>query len=238
MTTNITLLGSESVAKAVIRRLNLDTDIQRLLRRVNVEQVGLSNVGEITVRATSAREAQQIADVWGEVFIEQRRRADQVKLGDAIELLRQRLEEVPESESRSRLATQSREQLERLELLQSVQDGNAEVVLPAGLPTRPYSPRWKRAAVIGALLGALLGLGIAALRRALDRRVKDAEEVSEILGVPILAELSPEAFTEQGSIIGGSSRNGEQSWRTAEDFRTLATNLGIWARVRSTERSP
>src|SRR5689334_12688385 len=38
MTTNITLLDSEAVAKGVIRKLGLRTDIQHLLDRVSVQQ--------------------------------------------------------------------------------------------------------------------------------------------------------------------------------------------------------
>ena len=55
MTTNVTLLGSETVARSVIRQLDLDTDVQSLLDRVSVKQVGLSNIGEITVTADQAR---------------------------------------------------------------------------------------------------------------------------------------------------------------------------------------
>ena len=82
MTTNVTLLGSETVARSVIRQLDLKTDVQSLLERVSVKQVGLSNIGQITVTADQPREAQRIADAWGEAFIVQRRQADQAKLED------------------------------------------------------------------------------------------------------------------------------------------------------------
>jgi succinoglycan biosynthesis transport protein ExoP len=224
MTTNVTLLGSETVARSVIRQLDLDTDVQSLLERVSVRQVGLSNIGEITVTADQAREAQRIADAWGEAFIGQRRQADQTKLGDAIGLLKARLEGTPQADLASDVARQTSEQLQRLELLKSVQDGNAEVVVPAGLPDAPYSPRTKRAAVIAALLGALLGVGLAALRRALDRRVKDPDDVGAILGIPVLAEISVAAFGDVEAFVSAEGPKGDV-WRSTEEFRTLATNL-------------
>lgn len=224
MTTNVTLLGSETVARSVMRQLNLDTDVQALLDRVSVRQVGLSNIGEITVTADQPREAQRIADAWGEAFIGQRRVADQTKLGDAIGLLRQRLDATPPADLASDVARQTSEQLQRLELLKSVQDGNAEVVLPAGLPDAPYSPRTKRTAVIAALLGALLGVGLAALRRALDRRVTDPDDVGEMLGIPVLAEVSVAAFGDVEAFVLADDTKGDV-WRSTEEFRTLATNL-------------
>ena len=140
MTTNVTLLGSESVAKDVIRKARIANGRAALLQRVAVSQVGLSNIGEITVRADDPREAQTIADAWGESFIAQRRAADQAKLGGAIDLLNQRLSATPEAEQRSTVARETRQQLQRLELLKSVQDGNAEVVYPPACPLS-RSPR-------------------------------------------------------------------------------------------------
>ena len=224
MTTNVTLLGSETVAKSVIRRLQLGVDVQSLLRRVSVKQVGLSNIGEITVRARRAREAQQIADAWGNAFIALRRQADQNKLGDAIGLLEQRLDALPAAEANSEIARQSREQLQRLELLRSVQDGNAEVVVPAGLPEEPFTPRTRRTVIIAVILGALLGVGLASVRRALDRRVKDPDDVGAILGLPVLGQISAAAFAEAGSLVPGNAGEADV-WRSTEEFRTLATSL-------------
>ena len=130
----------------------------------------------------------------------------------------------PRPNSRPTSRARHGEQLQRLELLKSVQDGNAEVVLPAGLPDAPYTPRTKRTAIIAAILGALLGIGIATLRRALDRRVTDPDDVGAILGIPVLAEVSAAAF---GDVEAFVSADGTQSdvWRSTEEFRTLATNL-------------
>lgn len=225
MTTNVTLLGSEEVAKGVIRDLGLKTDVQRLLRTVNVEQVGLSNIGKVTVRADNRDDAQRIANSWGKVFINQRRQADQAKLGEAIDLLNARLDATPATEQRTSVTRQTRAQLQRLELLKSVQDGNAEVVQPAGRPDQPFTPRKKRAAAIAAVLGALLGLGIASISRALDRRLKTPEEVSELLGVPVVAELSPAVFRRDATLVAGTGGAVAESWKATEEFRTLATNL-------------
>jgi succinoglycan biosynthesis transport protein ExoP len=50
-------------------------------------------------------------------------------------------------------------------------------------------PRPKRNALIGALLGAFLGIGLAFLYEALDRRVRSEEDIEAVLGVPLLGRI-------------------------------------------------
>jgi len=50
-------------------------------------------------------------------------------------------------------------------------------------------PRPKRNALIGALLGAFLGIGLAFLYEALDRRVRSEEDIEAVLGVALLGRI-------------------------------------------------
>jgi len=50
-------------------------------------------------------------------------------------------------------------------------------------------PQPKRNALIGALLGAFLGIGLAFLYEALDRRVRSEEDIEAVLGVPLLGRI-------------------------------------------------
>jgi len=50
-------------------------------------------------------------------------------------------------------------------------------------------PTPRRNALIGALLGAFLGLGLAFLAEALDKRVRSEHEIEEALGLPLLGRL-------------------------------------------------
>jgi Mrp family chromosome partitioning ATPase len=51
------------------------------------------------------------------------------------------------------------------------------------------SPRPMRAAILGGLLGLALGIGLAFLVEALDKRVRSEQQVEEALGVPLLGRL-------------------------------------------------
>jgi polysaccharide biosynthesis transport protein len=50
-------------------------------------------------------------------------------------------------------------------------------------------PRPKRNALLGALLGLVLGIGLAFLTEALDKRVRTEKEIEETLGIPLLGRI-------------------------------------------------
>ncbi len=71
----------------------------------------------------------------------------------------------------------------------SLKRGEAELLNLAETPGAPVSPKPKRDAALGGVLGLLLGLGIAMLRDLLDDRVRDRDDVARACGLRVLAEL-------------------------------------------------
>ena len=66
---------------------------------------------------------------------------------------------------------------------------NVSVLNPAVEPTEPSSPNFKKNMAITVLLGMLLGGGAAFLLELLDRRVRSAEDLAEMLQLPVLAVI-------------------------------------------------
>jgi capsular polysaccharide biosynthesis protein len=60
---------------------------------------------------------------------------------------------------------------------------------PANLPDKPDSPRPFRILALGAVLGLLIGLAASLAGEALDRTVKDAEQLQGLLAYPVLARI-------------------------------------------------
>lgn len=67
----------------------------------------------------------------------------------------------------------------------------SQIDAPA-LPTSAVFPRTKLTLIVAALLGLALGLGAAVLRESLTTKIESAEELAEVTGVPVYAEVPAE----------------------------------------------
>jgi capsular exopolysaccharide synthesis family protein len=95
---------------------------------------------------------------------------------------------------------------------------------PAALPGSPVFPRTGLTLLVAALLGLGLGLAAAVLRETLTTKVESADDLAEVAGVPVYAEIpaesavlkmhSPEDLATQPRLR-----------IVAEAFRDLRTNL-------------
>ena len=72
---------------------------------------------------------------------------------------------------------------------QDRQDVYVEVLEPAGLPAAPFSPRPRRDALGGALVGVLLAGALALVLEAWDDSVRDVDEAHRLLDLPVLAAI-------------------------------------------------
>ena len=66
---------------------------------------------------------------------------------------------------------------------------NVQIIDEAPLPRTPVEPNRMKNVVIGAAAGLVVAIGIAFLLEYLDRSVKTEEQVTEILGVPVLGVI-------------------------------------------------
>ncbi|MDQ4068245.1 MAG: Wzz/FepE/Etk N-terminal domain-containing protein [Actinomycetota bacterium] len=71
----------------------------------------------------------------------------------------------------------------------SLKRGDAELIADAKMPDEPISPHPGRDAALGALVGLLLGVGVSVLREQLNDKIRSANEVEGLTGLPLLAQL-------------------------------------------------
>jgi polysaccharide biosynthesis transport protein len=111
------------------------------------------------------------------------------------------------------------QQLATMEVLQT---GNATLIRPADTASQ-VQPTPVRDGLIGLLVGLMLGLGLAFLRDHLDTRVRSAAEVSDRLGLPLLARVPepPRNLRRSNRLV----MLDEPTSPAAEPFRVLVTNL-------------
>jgi capsular exopolysaccharide synthesis family protein len=95
---------------------------------------------------------------------------------------------------------------------------------PAALPTTPVFPRTKLTLLVALLLGLGLGLGAALLRESLTTKVETAEDLAEVTGVPVYAEIPAEAAILRLHSPEDLASNSRLRV-VAEALRDLRTNL-------------
>jgi len=66
---------------------------------------------------------------------------------------------------------------------------NVTVLSKSSIPTSPVSPNIILNTAIAAVVGFLLGVGLAFLRELLDRRIRTEEQVQQILDLPVLGSI-------------------------------------------------
>jgi capsular exopolysaccharide synthesis family protein len=215
-TTNLQLVQSREVAKAVTDKLGLDTRPTDLLEQVDVEERTNSDVVDIRVRDEDPQRAASVAGQFANQYVLFRQRADRRKIADAQKLIRNRLAGLPPEAASER--QQLDEALQKLIALEAVQTGNAEVIDRAEIPTVAASPQTRRDVAVAFIAGLALGLGLAFLLDLLDRRVKSSEEFEEIYRVPTLVSVPQSTFAARRARDGGAA---------FEPFRILNSSLGF-----------
>lgn len=99
------------------------------------------------------------------------------------------------------------------------------VVDPPALPTTPVAPKTEQNVAIGLALGIFIGVGLALLVNALDRRIKSKEQLESIAGKPVVGSIPfrKNEDKEEGAEHIVPFREGHSP--AAESFRRLRTNL-------------
>jgi polysaccharide biosynthesis transport protein len=217
--TNVELVSLDIVAARTASELG-DLTPDEVEDKVEIEEQGQSDVVEITANDPDADRAAVIANTLAREYIDFRQAADREKVEQARELVEDELAEVEASGGSERELSELQRQIDSLTVLASLQTGNAELVQPAQPPRSPSSPKPVRNGVLGALVGLLLGLGLAYVVDRLDRRLRNPDEVGETLDRPVLG-LIPES-----DWIGARrTKQTEMPVLEIESFRSVRANL-------------
>jgi tyrosine-protein kinase len=95
---------------------------------------------------------------------------------------------------------------------------------PPALPTSAVFPRTKLTLLVAALLGLGLGLAAAVLRESLTTKIESADDLAEVAGVPVYAEIPAESAVLKMHSAADLATQPRLSI-VAEAFRDLRTNL-------------
>jgi capsular exopolysaccharide synthesis family protein len=206
------LAETSGVADEAASRLGFPAgSLRGTIRGVADEDTGFIT---LTAVADSGQRAAQVADGAAKALNSTRERRGVERANKAITGVLKDLRKLDRGPRDATERQQLSDKLQRLRTLRAAQGSNAVVIEPATAPASPVSPNPRRNAILAFVLALLMGVGLVILVDRMDRRLRDANEVEKLVGVPLLAVISNEAFP-----------GGRPAKRTALAFQTLRDSL-------------
>ena len=186
-----------------------------------------TNADILTFSVTDHRPqiAERLANDYAIAYTQYRRHLDTAAVASARQGIEAQLTQLKASGGESGAVYASLyEKDQELKTLQALQGSNALVVRSAEHAVQTQ-PKLLRNGALAAVLGLLLGAGLAFLRDTLNTRVRSAGEVQSLLSLPLLGRIPEPQGRRRGS--NGLVMLANPSSPLAEPFRILATNLEI-----------
>jgi len=223
--TNLGLVSLDTITKRTAAELAVPGLTRNKIRdKVNVTSEGRSDVVAIAATDPSRAFAAKLANTIGQQYIDFRRSADRSKITNATALVRRQLDALSPAQQNGPDGRSVKTRIEQLEILASLQTGNAELVQPAQSPRSASSPKTARNTIVAALLGLILSALLAVLLGRIDRRLRDRSDAERIFERPVLGSI-PESRGLRKTNQGTLSLAGAEG----EAFRALRTNLRYFA---------
>jgi capsular exopolysaccharide synthesis family protein len=233
--TNVKLVALSTVAAHTAQRIGGDVSATSVARNVDVARNGdQSALVNITATSTKPALAAQIANTFAREYIAFRAETDRARILNAANVVRREIAALPNDRRNAIRRSVLLTKLSDLRSLAPVQNGNAELVQRAGTPSSPSSPKPAQNLLLGLLLGIFLGGSLALLRETHDRRLRDSEEVTDVLDTPVLTTVpTSEAILQARSLQDDAALPPAE----AEAFRMLRTTLRYFHKGHGTIKS-
>ena len=174
----------------------------------------------VTVTSTNPVWAAKLANAYADAYVAYSQKYEIDRLSKAQDVVSKQLKNYAPSSTDYQILAND---LQSLKILAATTTGSFTKAVPAYPPGAPFSPKPKRSAAIGAILGLVIGVGFGFMREKLDTRLHDRNEVSEIAEMPIIGRVGriPAEALAKGPLVVMSEAEG----RAAESIRVLRSNL-------------
>lgn len=196
-----------------------------------------ADVIEIHATSTDADRAALVANTYAETYIEERRRQAIDDIENTAAVVQQRINDLtddlralgatdPRRASIERTIATYDDALSALDITSELAGGiSARIISAAETPDGPYVPQTTRNVVLAAVVGLILGVGIALLREFLDDSIKDKSDLElaspGVANLALIPEVAGWKDEKRPRIVSLENPTSD----TAEAYRTLRTAL-------------
>ena len=215
-------LGDMATKTAALLGHGLTTD--KVAASVSVTGEGESSIVDVTASATSPTLAAAIANTYSTQFVKEQRNANHQYFSSALALVNTQLTRLTPIQRLGDDGLSLQDRAQTLGLLEGLDYGSAQVAQEALAPISPSSPKTSRNTMLGLLLGLLIGLGLAFVLERLDSRVRGAEDLEAIYGLPLLGVV-PESSALAASPSRGDNERVALPPAEAEAFSLIRAHL-------------
>jgi Mrp family chromosome partitioning ATPase len=244
----ISVLGSRQLAEQLASTRGQGEDPDDLGGGLSGSQKGETNVLVVNYVDVDPARAADLANAFAIAYIENRRldqvaglsRAEKELAQDVADLeatltdLSQQLAQQPEGSAdrrllETRLASAERQfqtsndRLGEIRININLKRGEAELVERATEPWAPFSPTPRRSAMLGLVIGGLLGVGAALMLERFDDRLRGRREFEQASGLNVIGELAKDKRSSSDPTHIAAINN--PTGALAESVRQLATSL-------------
>lgn len=217
--TNIKLITLPEVSTATAKRIGLSYG--EVQSAISVASAGASDIVNVTAKTNDPNKSARIATNYVKAFIALRQSSDRATVKDAATLLTRQINALSRAgRGNSAQADQLRNRRDELNIIASLQTGDAELAQAAKVPGAPSGPKKKTDTAIGLILGLIIGIVAATVAFVVDRKLRRTEEIADAFDLPVIGTVPRDRALRDSSGTAWLSRHG-----VVEDFRSLRANL-------------
>lgn len=221
MATNIQLLTSQSgVPQATAAKVGHGLTATGVSNAISISQSGQTSVANVSATNPSPTLAAKIANTYVRQFIKSQKAQQKASIAQALALVERQIKGLSSQQLAGVNGQALLDRAESLRILAKLQNGGAQVVTPAAVPTSPSSPKVARNTGLGLVIGLLLGLTLVFLLDRFDRRIKDVDQLQSAYHLPLLAAVPQSKVYATAPHANGVPERGER-----EVFRLLRAYL-------------